>query len=151
MLTILLIASIIASIVFYNKYTKLRSEDFATLCTIFIILSVVLFITIFLLLDDIVSSTLIDEKIAMYQEENIKIEKDISNVVIDYKQYELDVFDKSEIESPVVLVQLYPELKSDTLVQKQIELYINNNSMIKQLKNQQIDYKVSKWWVYFNI
>ena len=47
------------------------------------------------------------------------------------------------------LVTLYPELKADTLVAKQIEIYTNNNQKIKELKEQKLYGKVYKWWLYF--
>jgi hypothetical protein len=46
---------------------------------------------------------------------------------------------------------MYPELKSDTLVQNQMNIYVANNQKIKDLKEQQINYEVSKWWLYFNL
>ena len=52
-------------------------------------------------------------------------------------------------DTAVTLVALYPELKSDTLVQSQIEVYTENNNMIKFLRDQQIKCNVSRWWLYF--
>ena len=52
-------------------------------------------------------------------------------------------------DTAVTLVALYPELKSDTLVQSQIEVYTENNNMIKFLRDQQIKGNVSRWWLYF--
>lgn len=91
----------------------------------------------------------IDERIAMYQEENVKIEEQIENVVEQYQQYESDIFAEAKPNSSVELVALYPELKSDTLVQKQIEIYLENNKKIKSLREQQIAGSVDRWWLYF--
>ena len=52
-------------------------------------------------------------------------------------------------ESSITLVSLYPELKADTLVTKQIEVYIDNNKKIKNLKEKKINLSVKKWWLYF--
>lgn len=49
----------------------------------------------------------------------------------------------------MTLITLYPELKSDKLVQKQINIYVDNNKKIKILKEKQINGKVLKWWLYF--
>lgn len=46
-------------------------------------------------------------------------------------------------------VALYPELKSDTLVQSQIEVYVENNKAIKELKSSAINASVYRWWLYF--
>lgn len=91
----------------------------------------------------------IDEKIAMYTEENAKIEQQIASCVERYQEYEQGVFEKVSPSDSVSLITLYPELKSDTLVQSQIDTYVENNKAIKELKKQQIDAIVRKWWLYF--
>jgi hypothetical protein len=93
--------------------------------------------------------SVIDDKITMYQEENQKIEMQIAETVEKYQNYESNIIDKVTPESSITLVSLYPELKSDTLIQKQIEVYVNNNDKIKSLKEQQISGNVSRWWLYF--
>lgn len=91
----------------------------------------------------------IDDKIAMYQEENAKIEAQISEAVKQYQQYEHDIFTEVTPDSAMTLVALYPELKADALVQKQIEVYIANNEKIKELKENKINGSVYRWWLYF--
>ena len=91
----------------------------------------------------------IDQKIAMYEEENTKIETQIAEMVEQYQQYETDIFTEVKPESSMTLVSLYPELKSDTLVQSQIEVHTANNHKIKELKETQIDGPVYRWWLYF--
>ena len=93
--------------------------------------------------------SVIDDKIAMYQEENTKIEQQISAAVESYQKYETDIFTEVKSDSAISLVALYPELKSDTLVQKQIEVYLANNDKIKELKEEQITGNVKRWWLYF--
>ena len=90
-----------------------------------------------------------DDKIAMYQEENVKIETQIAETVQQYQQYESDIFKSVTPDSAITLVALYPELKADTLVQKQLEIYIENNDKIKELKESKISGSVSRWWLYF--
>lgn len=92
---------------------------------------------------------IIDDKIAMYQEENTNIEDQISVMVKEYQDYETDTYTDLKSESPVAMVALYPELKSDTLVQKQIEIYTANNRKIKELKEEKLSYKPIAWWLYF--
>lgn len=93
--------------------------------------------------------TVINEKIAMYQEENHKIETQITETVQQYQEYESGIFTEVAPESSVTLVALYPELKADTLVQKQIEVYVTNNEKIKELKESNITGNVERWWLYF--
>ena len=91
----------------------------------------------------------IDDKIAMYQEENSKIESQIEVVVEKYMEYESDTFAELSSESIVTLATVYPELKSNELVQGQIELYIKNNEKIIKLKESKINAGVARWWLYF--
>lgn len=99
---------------------------------------------------NIAQSRIIDEKIAMHETENKSIESAISTIVENYQDYEKDVFANAKNESIVVIAtQIYPELKSNELVKKQLDIYVENNKKIKQLKNKKLDYKVSKWLLYF--
>lgn len=98
---------------------------------------------------DVVKGRTYDKKIEMYQEENKKIENEIDLVVQKYMTHEDETFEKSKSESSTTLVSLYPELKSDSLVKEQIEIYNKNNSKIKELKESQIDVTTAKWWLYF--
>lgn len=42
-------------------------------------------------------------------------------------------------ESLITLVQLYPDLKSNDLVKKQMDIYVNNNKKIKKLKTKKLN------------
>ena len=109
---------------------------------------VTLVITIFLTIG-VSNLSVIDEKIAMYQEENTKIEEQIAETVKQYQEYETEIFTEVKPESSITLVALYPDLKSDTLVQAQLAVYIENNKQIKDLKEKQISGSVKRWWLYF--
>lgn len=63
-----------------------------------------------------VDSRYVDQKIQAYKEENAAIENDIDYIVTQYMEHESETFDVSKVESPIVLVQMYPELKSSELV-----------------------------------
>lgn len=91
----------------------------------------------------------LDEKVIMYTEENIAIEQRIADVVAQYQVYERGIFTEVTPDSAITLVALYPDLKSDTLVAAQLEAYVANNNVIKQLKASAIDLTVDRWWLYF--
>lgn len=92
----------------------------------------------------------IDDKIEMYQEENANIEQDIDKIVEEYLEHEHDTFaDLKTEESSITLITLFPELKSDTLVQQQLEIYVANNAEIKRLKEEKINIAKRKWILYF--
>lgn len=92
----------------------------------------------------------VDAKIEMCEEENTKIEERIDAVVKGYQNYESDTFAEfSPDADTMTMIYLYPELKSDVLVQEQISLYVSNMERIKELKEEKINGKVIKWWLYF--
>lgn len=97
----------------------------------------------------ITKASVLDAQIAMYTDENERIEQQVAEVVRQYQQYETDIFTEVNPESAITLVALYPDLKSDSLVQSQIELYIENNKIIRNLKDKDIKANVLRWWLYF--
>ena len=111
---------------------------------------IIAFIVCICLIVSVSQLGVIDQKIEMYQEENTRIEEQIAATVKQYQEYETDIFTAvSPDESSIVLVSLYPELKADTLVQSQIEIYTANNQAIKSLREQKINGTVDRWWLYF--
>ena len=107
------------------------------------------FIGCLVLIHDVKTINIVDSKIAMYQEENEMIENEITGIVYDYMNYEKEIFSETSNRSAIELVHLYPELKADNLVQRQMEIYLANNDKIKSLKEQQINGPVYRWWLYF--
>ena len=91
----------------------------------------------------------IDEKIAMYTKENQKIEEQIGTLVEKYMNYESNTYIKTKGESTISLVSLYPDLKADELVKKQINIHTANNSKIKSLKESKLNIRNYKFWLYF--
>ena len=79
----------------------------------------------------------------MYSEENIKIEEQIQDIVSEYKDYESSTLEKFANESPTVLISLFPELKTNDLVNKQMDVYLANNN---ELKEQMLKFEVVIFW-----
>lgn len=154
MITLLLIISItmlIISIIFNKKGNEAR-KDTAGWFTSLILFSFTTIICLFVTLGftaSVVSSKYIAEKITMYTEQNNKIEEQIDIVVKQYQEYESDTYAMTSSESSITLVSLYPDLKSDELVKKQIKVYTDNNKKITELKEEQISAKACKFWLYF--
>lgn len=96
---------------------------------------------------EVSKSRVIDQKITMYKEENKNIEEQVTMVVNSYKDYEKEVINNAG-QMATILVR-FPELKSNDLVKKQLDVYIKNNDKIKNLKEEKIDYQIYKWWLYF--
>ena len=115
-----------------DKYAE-NGTGFVVFGTVATILTV---IAIVFLLANVSSSFTIDEKIEMYQKENQNIETSITKVVENYKDYEKEIFENVKPEEVVlVATQVYPELKSNTLVEKQIDVYLKNNKSDKKNVN----------------
>lgn len=94
----------------------------------------------------------VDKKIDMYTQENAEIEQKVKATVQAYTDYEQETY-KNLIETADLQTLLikYPELNSNELVKKEIEIYVSNNDKIKSLKEQKIDKKLIGWWLFFNI
>lgn len=121
------------------------------LVTTFIIgiVSIILFIWVLILINRVGTGYTIDYKIAMYEKENISIERSIDVAVRRYMDFESSTYGELKDKDAIDLVYLFPELKSDTLVQKQIDIYVANNEKIRQLEEKKIDLSKSKWKLYF--
>lgn len=150
MISVLLILFIILSIVFaildehsYGDYDTI-SGLCGLLCVMLLIGDCICGVNLFS------KAYTIPKKIAMYEEENQKIESKISTTVEKYMQYEKDVmYEVSPEDDSMVLVSLYPDLKSDQLIQSEIDTYIQNNNTIKELKSGMINVSLYKFLVYF--
>lgn len=106
-------------------------------------------IFIIILLHSLISLRIIDEKINLYSNQNKEIEQKVETTIKQYMEYENKTFVQLKPEEYVNLINLYPELKSDELLQKEIKLYINNNNEILDLKQEKLNGTIYKWWLYF--
>lgn len=102
----------------------------------------------FFTIGNAVEGRYIDSKIAMYVEENKAIEEDVTSIVENYMDYEEQIF-KVDNASLTTLIQMYPDLKTDTLIKEQIKVYVENNKQIKKLKEERFDCSKARWLLYF--
>ena len=91
----------------------------------------------------------IDDKIEIYQNENSKIEQQISVIVDNYMEHESKTFKDVKDKDTISLISMFPELKSDKLVAKQINVYVKNNEKIKALECEKLRYRIYAWWLFF--
>lgn len=91
----------------------------------------------------------LDQKIVMYEEENTSIEQSIGSIVEDYMDYESNAYSDLKSQDLIEFVTNFPELKADALVQEELDIYIENNRKIKELKEEKIDLSTMKWLLYF--
>ena len=134
---------------FYYYDDEVHISLYKGLAFFFGIVSVIFFIWVFSLANTVGTGHTIDSKIAMYEEENKSIENSIDITVKSFMDYEASTYQEIKDKDGIDLVALFPKLKSDTLVQKQIEVYLANNDKLKELKEKKIDLSKAKWKLYF--
>ena len=83
-------------------------------------------------------TTLADQKIKLYTEQNKDIENKVALVVDKYLKHEKDTYAELKPETKITLASTYPELQSNQLVQQQIQLYNENNKKLTNCKLQKI-------------
>ena len=118
----------------------------AIICFVIIIVS---FLFSIISAVDILGESATRNNITMYEMENEKIESSVSELIEKYMNYESDIFNDMENKSDMILVSLYPDLKSDELVKQQIEIYNENNAEIKELKEKLNNLETMKKIVFF--
>lgn len=96
----------------------------------------------------ITTESTIDNKIEMYQKENANIEQEIDKVVKEYLKYKYNTATDLEIEKNSITI-LFSELKSNILVQQQLEIYVSNDAKIESLKKEKSHIAKLKWLLYF--
>lgn len=146
MLTLILLLSIGFSIFFYSKQEDLDRDLFILVAVP--ILVIPLFIQI-LLIASLISGLNLDSRIELYQSQNAEIESKIQATVASYLAHEKQTFKDLKPDNAIAVVSAYPELHSNELVKKQIEVYEDNNKNILGLKEEKLNQSVYKWWLYF--
>lgn len=143
MIIIIMIITLIATAI-----SIVKRDEFAT--TIFVTPFIISAVIFCVLLVDVINGRTIDSKLEMYNEENTQIETKVKETVRAYMNFEEETYKEliknAELE---FLIIKYPELNSNELVKKEIELYIENNAKIKELKEEKINLAIKKWWLYF--
>lgn len=109
------------------------------------------FIALLCLLGTVVNGGIIDDKIALYAERNEEINKSLEVAIEKYTNYESDTFEKLKHDDATVLVNAYPELKAQPLIQEQIDTYVSNTKEITSLREEKINLKLAWWWLSFGV
>lgn len=114
--------------------------------------SFVFFITILIsvyLMSCLANGRVIDDKIKLIEAQNEEIEFKVEVTVKTYMNFEKETLTDLKPDSYIQLANLYPDLKSNELVQNQIKLYEENNKEITELKEKKIGLSIYRWWLYF--
>lgn len=153
MLIVLLVASILimVAIVWYAVKHRLDWDDPTWLVGVVFdgVAILGIMITMLVLGSTLAGAPAIDQKIEMHEIENNRIETVIKTEVQNYLEHEHDTYVQIGNEDVEVLVIRYPELRSNELVQQQLQILRENNNTIRQLKTEKIDLIKVRWWLYF--
>ncbi|MBB1524489.1 hypothetical protein HG470_001795 [Candidatus Saccharibacteria bacterium] len=101
------------------------------------------------ILSIVLTEPTIDSKIELYQSQNAEIESKIQATVASYLAHERQTYKDLTPDNAIAVVSAYPELHSNELVKKQIEVYEDNNKKILGLKEEKLNQSIYKWWLYF--
>lgn len=113
------------------------------------LIGLIALIGIFVNIGFLVYGRTLDDKITMYEQENAAIEQSVDVLVKDYYKHESDTYSSLKPENAVLFASAYPELQSNELATKQLEIYVENNNKIKGLKEDQINLSRNRFWLYF--
>ena len=97
---------------------------------------------------DVIEASYIPEKIEMYETENARIEAATAEIVNSYLESLEGTYARVDAGTSVAVISAYPQLLSSPVV-KQLDIYYENNQKIKELKDDLISIKATKWWLYF--
>lgn len=134
-------------IIFWFK--KPYSDAGPTVFAISLIMLVVIIICCLFNVNKIVKANTLEQKITVYQEEMTNIENSINPVVQNYLDHEKETYTALTPDNAVIFASIYPELSSNEIVQKQLNIYNEYLISIKNLKLEIAEISTAKWWLYF--
>lgn len=114
------------------------------------ILGLIIIFMLFVCLLGVVSSgSMIDSKIELYQSQNAEIEAKVQATVTSYLAHEKQTYKDLKPDNAITVALAYPELHSNELIKKQIEVYEDNNKKILGLKEEKLNQSIYRWWLFF--
>ena len=134
-------------IIFWFK--KPYSDAGPTVFAISLVVLVVVIICCLFNVNKIVKANTLEQKITVYQEEMTNIENSINPVVQNYLDHEKETYTALTPDNAVIFASIYPELSSNEIVQKQLNIYNEYLISIKNLKLEIAEISTAKWWLYF--
>lgn len=130
-------------------FKKSYSDAGPTVFAISLVMLVVVIICCLFNVNKIVKANTLEQKIVVYQEEMTNIENNINPVVQNYLDHEKETYTALTPDNAVIFASIYPELSSNEIVQKQLNIYNEYLISIKNLKLEIAEISTAKWWLYF--
>lgn len=138
------------ALIFGTLYGKLKKDILSTMAILFGIGSVISFIFVIVAASIVIEDKGLSKQILVYEQQNEQIETDITELIKAYLNCEPDTLIDCQTNNAIMSITMYPGLKSDTLVEQQCNLYIENSREIARLKAKQASNSFWKWWLYFD-
>ena len=91
----------------------------------------------------------IDAKIEVCEQENARLESAITIVVKDYLDHEQITYSEMTNDTATTWVSILPELQSNEIIIKQMNIIQENNAAIRGLKNDKINLGIWRFLIYF--
>ncbi len=147
LLLVIFIGLIVTACLLDNNY---KTESWATGCGVIgtagTIISMIVLIGIIITYSGICA---IPAKVDVLNEQNQNIEQQINIIAENYLDHESETYDKLTPDNAEIFAIAYPQLASNETVKKQMDLYIENNKTITELKLEWCMKPVYSWWIYF--
>ena len=148
LILILILAIAIISVVVDNK-SRYGNDKAGFIFEVSVFCLVIFLIPFIALLMSVSNGSTIDSRIELYQSQNTEIESKVQATVASYLAHEKQTYKDLKPDNAIAVVSAYPELHSNELVKKQIEVYEDNNKKILGLKEEKLNQSVYRWWLYF--
>lgn len=146
-LFVIFLACVTLGVVLWMK--KPYSDAGVTVFSLSLIALVIVVIVGLFDVGKIVKANTLEQKIVVYQEEMANIENSINPVVQNYLDHEKETYTALTPDNAVIFASIYPELSSNEIVQKQLNIYNEYLISIKNLKLEIAEISTAKWWLYF--
>lgn len=90
-----------------------------------------------------------DKKIAVLEERNEVVLKQIEPIINKYLTYEGETLEKLKVSSEnIIALSMYPELKGNEFLKSQIDIVVKNQDEITKLKLSKAELNVYKLWIF---
>lgn len=90
-----------------------------------------------------------DKKIAVLEERNEVVLKQVEPIINKYLLYESETLEKVKISSEnIIALSMYPELKGNEFLKSQIDIVVKNQDEITKLKLSKAELNRFKLWIF---
>lgn len=148
------ILALIALIWSWKNRDKTRASKGADKVNLIMLLEVSLIflfgVVIFFQAKGMVELPSYDERIIAYEEENHAIEDELLEIIRAYKDYEQTISPESLSRANVVMaVSFFPGLAENEVVQKKIDVYLENEKEVERLEAAKMKVNDNRWLLCF--